>query len=70
MGSDGADELLLMKEKGAVTIAQDKDSCVVFGMPGEAVKVNAAMHILPPDKIAETIEHTLSMYKFKAERRL
>jgi two-component system chemotaxis response regulator CheB len=69
MGSDGAEELELMKSKNAVTIAQDKDSCVVFGMPGEAVKLGAAMHILPPDKIAETIENTLHMYKFKAERR-
>jgi two-component system chemotaxis response regulator CheB len=43
----------LMKEKGAITIAQDKESCIVFGMPGEAVALNAAAYILSPVKIAE-----------------
>lgn len=52
MGEDGAAELRLMKEKGAVTIAQDKESCVVFGMPGQAVKIKAARYVLPPDGIA------------------
>jgi two-component system chemotaxis response regulator CheB len=53
MGKDGAYELKLMKEKGAITIAQDKESCIVFGMPGEAVALNAAAYILSPVKIAE-----------------
>jgi two-component system chemotaxis response regulator CheB len=52
MGRDGADELLRMKEGGAVTFAQDAESCVVFGMPGEAVKLNAATYVMPPDGIA------------------
>ncbi len=52
MGRDGADELKLMKDKGAVTIAQDAASSVVHGMPGEAIKLGAAIHILPPDKVA------------------
>lgn len=52
MGRDGAEELKLLREKGAITIAQDKDSSVVHGMPGEAIKLNAAQLILPPDKIA------------------
>ncbi len=56
MGKDGAEELKLMKEKGAVTIAQDKESSVVHGMPGEAIKLDAAMHVLPPDKIAAILE--------------
>lgn len=38
MGNDGAKELKLIKESGSVTFAQDEESCVVFGMPGEAVK--------------------------------
>ena len=42
MGRDGADGLLALREAGAYTIAQDKDSCVVFGMPGEAVRIGAA----------------------------
>lgn len=52
MGRDGAEELRLLKEKGAITIAQDKDSSVVHGMPGEAIKLDAATYILAPDKIA------------------
>lgn len=55
MGRDGAEELLLLKEKGAVTFAQDKDSSVVHGMPGEAIKLDAATFILAPDKIAAVI---------------
>jgi len=52
MGKDGAAELGMMKEKGAVTIAQDKESSVVFGMPGEAIELGAASYVLSPDKIA------------------
>jgi two-component system chemotaxis response regulator CheB len=52
MGKDGAEELLLMKSKGAITIAQDRESSVVFGMPGEAMKIGAATYTLPPDRIA------------------
>ncbi len=52
MGDDGAKGLLEMKEAGAKTIAQDEDSCVVYGMPKEAVKLNAADKVLPLEKIA------------------
>lgn len=55
MGCDGADELLRMREKGAVTFAQDAESSVVFGMPGEAVKLNAATYIFPPERIAAAL---------------
>ena len=51
MGKDGAVELAQMRERGAVTIAQDKDSCVVYGMPAEAIKLNGAVHILSPEGI-------------------
>jgi two-component system chemotaxis response regulator CheB len=51
MGDDGARGLLEMKESGAHTIAQDEKSCVVFGMPMEAIKLNAVDRILPLDKI-------------------
>lgn len=47
MGRDGADGLLNMKNAGAKTIAQDEHSCVVFGMPKEAIKIGAADQILP-----------------------
>ncbi len=52
MGKDGARELKLMKEKGAVTIVQDSDTCVVDGMPGEAIELGGAGHELSPDEIA------------------
>ena len=51
MGNDGARELKLMKDRGAVTIAQDRESSVIFGMPGEAVNLDAAGYILTPDGI-------------------
>jgi two-component system chemotaxis response regulator CheB len=55
MGSDGATGLLKMKEAGAKTIAQDENSCVVFGMPKEAIKLGAADKIVPLHKITENI---------------
>jgi two-component system chemotaxis response regulator CheB len=55
MGKDGAYELKMMKEEGAITIAQDKESCVVYGMPGEAANLNAATYVLSPPKIAELL---------------
>jgi two-component system chemotaxis response regulator CheB len=55
MGKDGAIELKLMKENGALTIAQDKASSVVHGMPGQAIKIGAASYVLPPDDIAATL---------------
>lgn len=55
MGNDGAQGLLEMKQAGAKTIAQDERSCVVFGMPKEAIKLNAADKVLPLDQIASHI---------------
>ena len=55
MGRDGAEELKAMKDKGAVTIAQDEASSVVHGMPGEAIKLGAATYILPPEGIASML---------------
>lgn len=60
MGTDGANELLTMKNRGSVTIAQDKESCVVFGMPGEAVRLGAATYVAPPEKIPAIIEGIIS----------
>jgi two-component system, chemotaxis family, protein-glutamate methylesterase/glutaminase len=51
MGDDGAAGLAEMKHVGALTIAQDEASCVVFGMPGEAIRLGAADYVLPPDRI-------------------
>jgi len=55
MGRDGATELKLMKDNGATTIAQDRESSVVHGMPGEAIELGGATHVLPADKIADTL---------------
>lgn len=52
MGRDGAEELKVMRDKGALTIAQDRESSVIHGMPGEAIRLGAARHVLPPDQIA------------------
>jgi len=52
MGDDGANGLREMKEAGATTIAQDEESCVVFGMPNEAIKRNAVDRVLPLTSIA------------------
>jgi len=53
MGSDGALGLLKMKEAGARTMAQDEKSCIVFGMPKEAIKLGAAEKVLPLGNIAQ-----------------
>ncbi len=55
MGADGAEGMLEMKKTGAATIAQDEKSCVVFGMPKEAIKLNAVDYVLPIDQIASQI---------------
>ena len=55
MGGDGATGLLRMKESGARTIAQDEDSCVVFGMPKEAIKLGAAEKIVSLHNIPDSI---------------
>ena len=52
MGKDGAAELKHMRDQGAYTIAQDRDSSIVHGMPGAAIELGAAIHVLPADKIA------------------
>jgi two-component system chemotaxis response regulator CheB len=55
MGKDGAEEMKMIKDKGAVTVAQDQDSSVVHGMPGEAIRIGGATFILPPEKIASRV---------------
>jgi two-component system chemotaxis response regulator CheB len=58
MGRDGADELKLMRDAGAVTFAQDQESSIIHGMPGEAIRLGAATHIGAPERLAELL-HTL-----------
>jgi two-component system chemotaxis response regulator CheB len=55
MGADGAAGLLKMKQAGARTLAQDEASCVVFGMPMEAIKLGAADRIVSLSQVAQTM---------------
>ena len=55
MGDDGAKGMLEMKEAGAYTIAQDEESCIVFGMPKEAIKLGAVDKILPLPNIMRAV---------------
>jgi two-component system chemotaxis response regulator CheB len=55
MGADGARGLLAMRESGCRTIAQDENSCVVFGMPREAIRAGGAESVLPLDGMARAI---------------
>jgi two-component system chemotaxis response regulator CheB len=59
MGSDGASELKIMKEKGAVTIIQDEESSIIFGMPGAARELGAAVYELSPEKIAAVLNQMI-----------
>ena len=52
MGDDGAKGMLEMRQAGALTIAQDEASCVVFGMPKEAIRLGAVQHVAPLDTLA------------------
>jgi len=60
MGSDGAKGLMHMHEAGAKTIAQSEESCVVFGMPKEAIKLGGVDATLPLTEIAQTVIKMLS----------
>lgn len=55
MGNDGAFSMLQLKKMGAATIAQSPETCIVFGMPKEAIETHAADLILAPDKIIDKI---------------
>lgn len=59
MGKDGAEELKLLKDAGAITIAQDMESSIIYGMPGEAVRIGGASYVLPPDKIVTALTSLL-----------
>jgi two-component system chemotaxis response regulator CheB len=55
MGADGAKGMLEMHDAGAFTVAQDEKSCIVFGMPKEAIKMNAADKIVPLTEVTSTV---------------
>jgi len=51
MGKDGAAELKILRDRGGIAIVQNRESSIVFGMPGEAVRLGAADYILSPEEI-------------------
>lgn len=59
MGADGANGLLELYEKGVMTMAQDEKSSVIFGMPREAIKLNAAKMIVNPEELTNWLNTTL-----------
>jgi two-component system chemotaxis response regulator CheB len=67
MGRDGAEELKLMADQGALTIAQDEESCIIFGMPAEAIRLGAAGFVCPPRRIAEFLTTAVGCGSNKVE---
>jgi two-component system chemotaxis response regulator CheB len=57
MGRDGAEGLLAIRRAGGLTVAQDEATSVIFGMPGEAVRLGAAAHVLPPAGISALLRN-------------
>lgn len=56
MGDDGAEGLLALRTAGGLTVAQDEESCVVYGMPRQAVAIGAAEYVLSPDEIIQALQ--------------
>jgi chemotaxis response regulator CheB/chemotaxis methyl-accepting protein methylase len=65
MGADGARSMKKLKDQGIKTIAQDKESCVVFGMPREAIEMGGVDFVLPLDQIAVKIIELCSQFTIK-----
>jgi two-component system chemotaxis response regulator CheB len=61
MGADGAVGMQALGRAGAITIAQDEASCIVFGMPKEAIALGGVQHIVPLDRIAQTLETLMAV---------
>lgn len=68
MGKDGAEGLLLMREKGARTFAQSEETCVVFGMPRAAMEIGAPEQMIPLDRMAATLQE--AAIRARAQRKV
>ena len=68
MGKDGAQGLLEMRQAGSHTIAQDEESCIVFGMPKEAINIGGACEVLPLQGIARHALEYLATHSVKGIR--
>lgn len=66
MGADGAVGLLRMRKRGALTLCQDRDSCVVYGMPKEAVAIGAAEYTAAPAQLPEVVVRGLELRQYTA----
>jgi two-component system chemotaxis response regulator CheB len=69
MGADGAKGMLALYERGAHTIAQDEESCVVFGMPREAIKLGAVDKVVSLQEIPRTIIEALDNPRRKPRKK-
>jgi two-component system chemotaxis response regulator CheB len=63
MGDDGAEGLLAMLRAGAATFAQDEASCIVFGMPREAILRGAAQHVVPLSRMGDALRGAASGFR-------
>jgi two-component system response regulator WspF len=70
MGRDGAEGLLAIRNKNMYTIAQNKETCAVYGMPKEAVKLNAAVDVLPLNKISDKLMEKLEVIPEKLKQEM
>ena len=70
MGEDGVDGMLAIAGQGGITIAQNEQTCVVFGMPQRAIEVKAASHILPLQDIASMLISTVRLDRGISEKSL
>lgn len=68
MGRDGAEGLLRMRQAGAHTLAQDEASCVVFGMPREAIAIGGASEVAPLPEISQRVMAHLTSFGERANR--
>lgn len=68
MGRDGADGLLRLKEHGTYTVAQNAETCKVYGMPKAAIEQKAAVDVLPVESIAEAVMRRILIDKKDARR--
>lgn len=68
MGKDGVKELLFMKEKGALTLAQDQKSCLVYDLPYAAIQIDAVKRIESSKQIAETLKEVAHIPSLHSEK--
>ncbi len=63
MGRDGAAELKILKELGSFTIVQNEETALVYGMPGEAIRLHASCRVLPPERMVQAILNQFNSLK-------